>query len=98
MKRLFAKKRENPKKPILKELSQEMTPLLDVEPGSELQDQLNMLDFTEEDFAIAQVLRPYVEEENTEIIDSFYKNLEHNTPLIEIIDSHITIERIKKKL
>jgi len=98
MKRLFAKKKQNSKKPILKELSQEMTPLLDVKPDSELQDQLNMLDFTEEDFAIAQVLRPYVEEENTEIIDSFYKNLEHHAPLIEIIDLHSTIERLKKTL
>ena len=96
MKRLFAKKKQNSKKPILKELSQEMTPLLDVKPDSELQDQLNMLDFTEEDFAIAQVLRPYVEEENTEIIDSFYKNLEHHAPLIEIIDLHSTIERLKR--
>ncbi|WP_339227276.1 globin-coupled sensor protein [Oceanobacillus sp. FSL K6-2867] len=83
---------------VLAEWSKQMDPKLEIETGSDLEKQLKMLDFSMEDFAIAQVLKPYVEAENQLIIDQFYKNLEYNQGLIEIIEKNSSIERLKKTL
>ncbi|PAV30984.1 chemotaxis protein [Virgibacillus profundi] len=95
---LNRKKKEKKPEQSLYSLSKQMKPTFKVKAGTDLEKQLNMLDLTEEDFAIAQVLKPYVEEENTNIIDGFYKNLEHNPKLIEIIEKNSSIERLKKTL
>jgi len=97
---LFTRQKEAKEKTesILLDKSKQMTPDFDVEPGSDLEKQLNMLDLTINDLAVAQALRPYVEVENAPIIDEFYKNLEHNPDLIEIIETNSSIERLKKTL
>lgn len=90
------KKQEN--KQTLLEMSQQMNPIVQFEAGSDLEKQLKMLDLTEADFAVAQALKPLVEEKNIAIIDGFYKNLEYNPVLISIIEENSSIERLKKTL
>lgn len=92
------KKRKAIQTPGLVELSAKMKPILDVEADSEIAHQLQMLDLTEKDFAIAQVLKPYVEDEILEIVNQFYANLEHHPPLISIIEDNSSMERLKKSL
>lgn len=96
--KLSFKKKTQENKSILLEMSQQTSPSVQVTPGSDLEKQLNMLDLTVEDFAVAQALKPFVEGKNTAIIDGFYKNLEHNQNLIEIIKENSSIERLKKTL
>lgn len=91
-------RKQQKNKPVLLEMSKQMKPTVNVPEGSDLEKQLNMLDLTLEDFAIAQALKPYVETKNTAIIDGFYKNLEHNPKLIEIIEKNSSIERLTKTL
>lgn len=79
-------------------ISREADPSFDVVAGSELENQLKMLDLTIDDFAVAQALKPYVEIDNKPIIDGFYDNLEHHPDLIDIIQTHSSIERLKKTL
>ncbi|MEC5422920.1 globin-coupled sensor protein [Virgibacillus sp. C22-A2] len=95
--RLKRKKTET-KNEILIEMCKQMKPLVNVEPGSDLEKQLNMLDFTEMDFAVAQALKQFVVEDHTAIIEGFYKNLEHNPKLIKIIEDNSSIDRLKKTL
>ncbi|GAB3068800.1 heme-based aerotactic transducer HemAT [Virgibacillus ainsalahensis] len=84
--------------PILFEKSNEMKPVVQVPKHSDLEKQLNMLDLKEADFAVAQVLKPYVEKRITEIVDRFYDNLSYNPDLIEIIETNSSFERLKKTL
>ncbi|WP_010647709.1 globin-coupled sensor protein [Oceanobacillus massiliensis] len=82
----------------LRELSDQMKPSVQIDPESELDKQLKMLDLTMQDLAIAQVLKPFVEANSAPIIDGFYKNLEFNSDLIAIIEKHSSVESLKKTL
>lgn len=97
MKLLFKRKIQAYEQTLL-EMSKQMEPVVKVNVDSDLEKQLNMLDLTVEDFAVAQALKPFVEGKNTTIIDRFYKNLEHNRDLIVIIEKNSSIERLKKTL
>lgn len=97
MKLLFKRKKQAYEKTLL-EMSKQMEPVVKVNVGSDLEKQLNMLDLTVKDFAVAQALKPFVEGKNTTIIDGFYKNLEYNRDLIVIIEKNSSIERLKKTL
>ncbi|MBM7601923.1 heme-based aerotactic transducer [Virgibacillus halotolerans] len=97
MKLLFSRNKQV-NEPSLLEKSKQLHPVVEVEKGSDLEKQLNMLDLTEADFAVAQVLKPFVEENNTAIIDGFYENLEHNPALIKMINENSSIERLKQSL
>ncbi|HLR67973.1 globin-coupled sensor protein [Virgibacillus alimentarius] len=79
-------------------VSKQMKPILQVSPGSDLEDQLNMLDLTIADLAVAQVLLPYIEKNIFPIVDCFYENLEKHAPLIDIINQYSSIEQLKKSL
>lgn len=94
---MFVRKKQK-NNAVLVEMSNQMDPKLQIETGSDLEKQLKMLDFSREDFAIAQVLRPYIEADNQLVVDGFYKNLEYNPGLIEIIEKNSSIERLKKTL
>lgn len=91
-------KRKQRNDAVLVEWSKQMDPKLQIETGSDLEKQLKMLDFSREDFAIAQVLKPYIEAENQFVVEGFYKNLEYNQDLIKIIEKNSSIERLKKTL
>lgn len=80
------------------DLSKEMEPELTIEKGSDLEKQLKLLNLQKEHFAMAQVLKPIVEQGIHPIVDGFYSNLENNPKLINIINKHNTFERLKKTL
>jgi len=63
-----------------------------------LKSQLKILELTEEDLAVAQVLKPYVEQNIEKIVDSFYKNIAHHPPLMDIINKNNSIDRLKQSL
>src|SRR5699024_7138333 len=63
-----------------------------------LKDQLRILDLTEEDLAVAQILKPYVEQNIEKIVGNFYNNIANHPPLIDIINANSSIERLKKSL
>ncbi|AXI10053.1 chemotaxis protein [Oceanobacillus zhaokaii] len=83
---------------ILLQMAKQVNPIVQVDPDSDLDKQLKMLDLTVEDFAIAQALKGYVEEDIVDIVDGFYQNLEYNEDLIEIIETYSSFERLKKTL
>lgn len=97
---LFSRKKDTNEStaPILESQCKEMSPVIEVEPGSDLEKQLQMLDLHNKDFALAQVLKPYVEADNKEIIDGFYDNLYKNQALIDIIEKNSSLERLKRTL
>ncbi|RLL46691.1 globin-coupled sensor protein [Oceanobacillus piezotolerans] len=95
---ILKRKRKKEETKSLLALSNEMNAIVEVRKDSDLEKQLQMLDLSEEDFAVAKVLKPYVEQDITTIVDDFYKNLEYNEALIQIIQDHSSFERLKKTL
>lgn len=75
-----------------------MKPVLTVDNDSDLQKQLDMLQITKKELAIAQALKPYIQEYLEEIVDRFYGNILRNYHLMEIINKHSSIDRLKKTL
>ena len=71
---------------------------LDVKPGSELEKQIAMIGMTTEDLQMIRTLQPFVKEKIADIVNQFYKNIEHEPSLIHIINSNSSIERLKKTL
>mgnify|MGYP003816839643 CR=1 FL=1 len=82
----------------LREKSKRNKPVLQVEEGSELEKQLNMIRLTTEDLAVAQSLKPSIESHIEEIVSSFYKNMENVPELMRIIEENSSVERLKKTL
>lgn len=95
---LFKNKQAQTNEQSLIELSKQMKPVLQVAAGSDLEEQLQMLDLTKKDLAIAQALKPYIETEIIDIVNCFYTNLEHHAPLLDIINKYSSIDRLKKSL
>src|SRR5690625_3632678 len=95
---LFKNKQAQSNAQSLIELSKHMKPVLQVSAGSDLEEQLYMLDLTKANLAVAQALKPYIEAEIVDIVNRFYKNLEHHAPLLDIINKYSSIERLKKSL
>lgn len=61
----------------------------------EIQMQLNMLQMDEHDLKFLQVLQPYVELHINEIVENFYYALGMDSRLVNIIDNHSTVDRLK---
>lgn len=95
---LFKNKTNKPNKQSLLEQSRKMSPIFEIPAGSDLEKQLKMLDLTNADLAIAQVLKPIVEKHITEIVTDFYSNLENNPLLIKIIEDNSSLTRLKHTL
>jgi len=95
---LFKNKQAQSNAQSLIERSKHMKPVLQVSAGSDLEEQLCMLDLTKTDLAVAQALKPYIKVEIVDIVNRFYKNLEHHAPLLDIINKYSSIERLKKSL
>lgn len=96
MKLYFTKKRTAEE--TLLEKSRQMEPTIQVLEDSDLKKQLEMLELTRGDFQVAQVLKPYVEENITAIVDDFYDNLRHNPDLIAIVEKNSSFDRLKTTL
>lgn len=69
-----------------------------VEPGSDLEKQLYMIGLTAQDLAAIKYLKPYVLEHIEEIVQQFYTNLGQEASLMQIINDHSTIDRLKGTL
>lgn len=57
-----------------------------------------MIDLTDEDLWVLSRLKPLVTEHIETIVTRFYKNLEHENSLMEIIHDHSSVDRLKKTL
>lgn len=96
---LFNKtKKRNAEVPALQVASEQSNPKLQVDKGSDLEKQLQIIGLTEDDLAIAQVLKKYVEPHLENIVAGFYKNLEYSNELMNIIEDNSSIERLQKTL
>ncbi|MBA2174951.1 globin-coupled sensor protein [Halobacillus locisalis] len=71
---------------------------INLDPNSELAKQLKMIQLTEEDLGTLKSLKPTVERHIEEIVDQFYKNLDHEQSLTEMIESNSSVDRLKKTL
>lgn len=71
---------------------------LDVLPQSPIAKQIAMLQMTELDLQYLKVFQPYVEKHIDEIVEHFYYAIGMEAKLMNIIDHHSSIERLKKTL
>ncbi|WP_431802579.1 protoglobin domain-containing protein [Halobacillus andaensis] len=71
---------------------------INIEKGSTLHKQFQMIALTEEDLSVLKSLQPIVRRNIAVIVDQFYENLAHEGSLIEIIKDNSSIERLKKTL
>ena len=60
--------------------------------------QLQMLGFTVEDLKYLKVFKPHVDENIDQIVDTFYKNLGMEQSLVDIINDHSSVDRLKVTL
>lgn len=60
--------------------------------------QLQMLGITVEDLKYLKVFKPHVDENIDQIVDAFYKNLGMEQSLVDIINDHSSVDRLKVTL
>ena len=82
----------------LTEKLKEMNPVLQVDGNPDLAMQMKLTNMTKEDLAVAQCLKPYIEENIQEIMEKFYDNIEQNPDLRAIINKHSSTDKLKKTL
>lgn len=78
--------------------AKKMKPVLQLPDSEYIKKQLIMLDITESDLAVAQLLQPYVKEHIYDIVEVFYLNLKKNEDLIKIIEKFGSFKRHKAAL
>ncbi|WP_046173485.1 globin-coupled sensor protein [Domibacillus indicus] len=71
---------------------------ISIPAGSELREQIAMIGLTEKDLAYIKELKPVVDSHIEGIIDVFYANIMKQPGLVEIIESHSTVDRLKGTL
>ncbi|GAE26093.1 methyl-accepting chemotaxis protein [Halalkalibacter wakoensis JCM 9140] len=100
MKQLFkAKKPTTKQSKLLSLMERELENVfIDIPSSSTLTTQIEMIDLTTEDLAIIRNFQPYIKSQITEIVSNFYKNLAKEPSLMQIINDHSTIERLKGTL
>lgn len=70
----------------------------EVPVSSDLNRQLQMIQLSREDLAVAKALQPIIVEHIGMIVDQFYRNLENERSLMQIIQNNSSIERLKGTL
>ena len=90
----FKKKEQKNDEKSFKHIHVELANVAD----EEVRKQLQMLELTEQDLRYLKALKPYVVEESEYIIDRFYKNLGLEASLVEIINKHSNVDRLKVTL
>src|SRR5699024_1583502 len=95
---VFSFFKEKKTEDVLVEQSRQMRGSIQTTLDESLKSQLKILELTEEDLAVAQVLKSYVEQNIEKIVDNFYKNIAHHPPLIDIINKNSSIDRLKQSL
>ncbi len=96
---LFKSKRRNLEEDItLEKLSEGITSTFEVTKGSDLEMQLHMLDLTKNDFIIARSIQPLIKEDVHALVKQFYDNLYTNSDLIDIINTHSSLDQLQNSL
>ncbi|MFG6496535.1 globin-coupled sensor protein [Fictibacillus sp. UD] len=67
-------------------------------PDSEWQKQLDMISLTTDDLAIIRSLKPLISENIANIVNQFYRNIEHVPGLMDIIQKHSSVKRLQVTL
>lgn len=88
----------SPKKDSTFEFRNDFQGTIQVKPHSDLHKQMSMIDFQTEDLSILKSLQPLVQQNIDDIVNQFYKNLEHEESLMKIIQDNSSISRLKKTL
>lgn len=78
--------------------AKKMNPVLQLPQSDNIEKQIKMLNISQEDLAVAQLLRPTIDEHIFEIVESFYLNLKNNDYLIKIIEKFGSFKRHKAAL
>ena len=78
--------------------SPDQTKRIRLNQHAEFKKQLAMVDLTDEDLWVLSRLKPLVTEHIETIVTRFYKNLEHERSLMEIIHDNSSVDRLKKTL
>ncbi|MEF2292282.1 MULTISPECIES: globin-coupled sensor protein [Virgibacillus] len=71
---------------------------LKVENGNDVAKQIQMIGLTISDLSIIRQLKPYVIQNSHEIVERFYDNLATEPSLMQIINKHSSIEKLKQTL
>jgi len=71
---------------------------LDISHNKQLQKQLNKIQLREEDLRYLKVFLPYVKENIEQIVNVFYHNISLDVSLLEIINQHSSLDRLKTTL
>ncbi|QFG00278.1 globin-coupled sensor protein [Psychrobacillus glaciei] len=72
--------------------------VLDISDHSDIKKQIAMIHLTKNDLAILHHLQPFVQQILDVTVTSFYKSLESESKLMDIITTHSSVERLKKTL
>lgn len=94
MRNLFNKS----KKSHVNLVEQDVEVTMNVDEDSSFGKQLQMVYLTKEDLIVLKQIKPWVVENIEEIVKQFYKNLEFESSLKEIIEENSSVERLKKTL
>lgn len=95
---LFQKKEKGRNKAAIKRDEVFKQVELSVKRGSDVEKQIQMIGLSREDLAILRGVKPYVEQHIDEIVSRFYDNLQAERGLMEIIERHSSVDRLKKTL
>ncbi|UOR10854.1 globin-coupled sensor protein [Halobacillus amylolyticus] len=71
---------------------------IQIERGSDLEKQLKMIHLTNDDLSVLKSLQPFVSENIEQMVSQFYKNLEHQESLMNMINDNSSVDRLKKTL
>ncbi|CDQ18564.1 heam-based aerotactic trancducer [Halobacillus karajensis] len=86
------------KKNINAPLGEGFDGIIDVPSDSDLHTQFEMIHLTREDLAVLLALKPIVSEHIDELVTQFYRNLENEPSLKQIIKDNSSVDRLKQTL
>ncbi|SER83717.1 heam-based aerotactic trancducer [Gracilibacillus ureilyticus] len=96
MRKLFKKEKKEMR--TLASIDDTKEVFINVDKGSSFEKQIFMVNLTKEDLVYLKKIKPYVTENIDEIVSRFYKNLEHESSLMNIIEQNSSVERLKQTL
>ncbi len=71
---------------------------LNIDHHQDLKKQIKMINLQKQDLVVLASLKPFVQEKIHTIVAQFYRNLEHESSLMGIIESNSSVDRLKKTL
>ena len=71
---------------------------IDITDYPEVQKQVSFIQLTKKDLAMLQFLQPKISEILQLVVDSFYRSVEREQSLVDIISTHSSIDRLKNSL